>query len=65
MKIFLATARTDDVAWGAAHGMLDGVYTTPGMLSASEESTALTRACGCGLRNAFMKIWLVTFMCST
>ena len=33
MKIFLATARLDDVAWGAAHGMLDGVFTTPGLLA--------------------------------
>jgi len=32
MKIFLATASTDDVAWGAAHGMLDGVVTSPGLL---------------------------------
>ncbi|MEO6528850.1 MAG: transaldolase family protein [Gemmatimonadaceae bacterium] len=33
MKIFLATASTDDVAWGAAHGMLDGVLTSPGDLA--------------------------------
>lgn len=33
MKIFLATARTDDVAWGAAHGMLDGVLTSPALLA--------------------------------
>ncbi|HEV7991333.1 MAG TPA: transaldolase family protein [Gemmatimonadaceae bacterium] len=33
MKIFLATASTDDVAWGAAHGMLDGVVTSPGLLA--------------------------------
>lgn len=32
MKIFLATASTADVAWGAAHGMLDGVVTTPTLL---------------------------------
>jgi transaldolase len=32
MKIYLATARIDDVSWGAAHGMVDGVVTTPGML---------------------------------
>jgi transaldolase len=32
MKIYLATASTDDVAWGAAHGMLDGVLTSPGLL---------------------------------
>ena len=33
MKILLATARTAEVAWGAAHGMLDGVLTTPGLLA--------------------------------
>ncbi|MEP6730538.1 MAG: transaldolase family protein [bacterium] len=33
MKLFLATANSDDVAWGAAHGMLDGVITTPALLS--------------------------------
>src|SRR3954452_9692373 len=33
MKIYLATASTDDVAWGAAHGMLDGVLTSPGLLA--------------------------------
>lgn len=32
MKIFLATADADDVAWGAAHGMLDGVVTSPALL---------------------------------
>lgn len=35
MKIFLATAETDDVAWGAAHGLLDGVVTSPGLLAES------------------------------
>lgn len=34
MKIFLATARAGEVSWGAAHGMLDGVLTTPGLLAA-------------------------------
>ena len=34
MKIFLATASSDDVAWGAAHGMLDGVLTSPALLAA-------------------------------
>jgi transaldolase len=33
MKILLATASLSDVAWGAAHGMLDGVLTTPGLLA--------------------------------
>ena len=38
MKIYLATASTDDVAWGAAHGMLDGVLTTPGLLADDAEA---------------------------
>lgn len=33
MKIFFATAQSDDVAWGAAHGMLDGVVTSPALLA--------------------------------
>ena len=33
MKIYLATASTNDIAWGAAHGMLDGVITSPGLLA--------------------------------
>jgi transaldolase len=40
MKIFLATARADDVSWGASHGMLDGVLTTPGLLAAEAEHDA-------------------------
>ena len=40
MKIFLATANRDDVAWGAAHGMLDGVLTSPGLLADEGESDA-------------------------
>jgi transaldolase len=36
MKIFLATARLQDVAWGAAHGMVDGIVTTPGLLVAEQ-----------------------------
>jgi transaldolase len=42
MKILLATARLDDVSWGAAHGMLDGVLTTPGLLA--EEAVGDARA---------------------
>lgn len=40
MKILLATARVDDVAWGASHGMLDGVLTTPGSLAAESRGDA-------------------------
>jgi transaldolase len=42
MKLFFATANGNDVAWGAAHGMLDGVLTSPGMLA--EESDGDARA---------------------
>jgi transaldolase len=40
MKIFFATADRDDVAWGASHGMLDGVLTTPGLLAEQGGSDA-------------------------
>ena len=40
MKLFLATANADDVAWGAAHGMLDGVLTTPALLADETENDA-------------------------
>jgi transaldolase len=40
MRIYLATASTDDVAWGAAHGMLDGVLTSPGLLVEDGNSDA-------------------------
>jgi len=42
MKIYLATASTDDVAWGAAHGMLDGVLTTPGLIADDADSDMRT-----------------------
>jgi transaldolase len=42
MKIFLATARIEDVAWGAAHGMLDGVVTSPALLVAEQVEDART-----------------------
>ena len=34
MKVFLATAKLEDVRWGAEHGLIDGVLTTPALLSA-------------------------------
>jgi transaldolase len=42
MRILLATARIADVAWGVAHGMLDGVVTMPGLLvpEAGEDARA-------------------------
>ncbi len=40
MKIYFATASADDVSWGASHGMLDGVVTTPGLLAAEPTDDA-------------------------
>jgi transaldolase len=40
MKLFFATANADDVAWGAAHGMLDGVLTSPRLLADETENDA-------------------------
>jgi transaldolase len=40
MKVFFATANADDVAWGAAHGMLDGVLTSPRLLADETEKDA-------------------------
>jgi transaldolase len=40
MKILLASANVDDVAWGAAHGMLDGVITSPGLLANEDADDA-------------------------
>ena len=33
MKLLLTTAHADDIAWSAAHGMLDGVITSPRLLA--------------------------------
>ena len=35
MKILLASARLDDIRWAAENGLLDGVVTTPALLSAA------------------------------
>jgi transaldolase len=35
MRIFLATARLDDIRWAAEHGLADGVLTTPALLDAA------------------------------
>jgi transaldolase len=34
MRIFLATAKLDDIRWAAEVGLADGIVTTPGLLSA-------------------------------
>ena len=33
MRIFIATAKLDDIRWAHAHGLIDGVLTTPSLLS--------------------------------
>ncbi|HET7457925.1 MAG TPA: transaldolase family protein [Gemmatimonadaceae bacterium] len=33
MRIFLATARLDDIRWATEHGLVDGVATSPAMLA--------------------------------
>lgn len=37
MRIFLATARLDDIRWAAEHGLADGVLTTPALLDAEAD----------------------------
>ena len=34
MKIFIATAKLDDIRWAHSHGLVDGVLTTPPLLTA-------------------------------
>ena len=34
MRIFIATAKLDDIRWAHAHGLIDGVLTTPSLLTA-------------------------------
>lgn len=34
MKIFIATAKLDDIRWAHSHGLIDGVLTTPTLLTA-------------------------------
>lgn len=49
MKIYLATAGREDVEWGVAHGLLDGVVTTPALLAESAASGGPTLADLCRL----------------
>ena len=34
MKILLATAALDDIRWAVDHGLVDGIFTTPGLIDA-------------------------------
>jgi len=34
MRLFIATAKLDDIRWAHAHGLIDGVLTTPSLVTA-------------------------------
>lgn len=34
MRVFIATAKLDDIRWAHSHGLVDGVLTTPSLLTA-------------------------------
>jgi transaldolase len=34
MRLFIATAKLDDIRWATGHGLVDGVLTTPALLTA-------------------------------
>ena len=34
MRLFIATAKLDDIRWAHSHGLVDGVLTTPSLLTA-------------------------------
>src|SRR5215207_10949029 len=34
MRLFIATAKLDDIQWAHAHGLIDGVLTTPSLVTA-------------------------------
>ena len=34
MKVLLATAALDDIRWAVDHGLVDGIFTTPGLIDA-------------------------------
>lgn len=40
MKILLASAKLDDIRWASGNGLLDGVLTTPALLSAAGDGDA-------------------------
>ena len=49
MKIFLASAALDDIRWAVSHGLVDGVVTTPGLLSAAGVPPALVQTANSSL----------------
>jgi transaldolase len=42
MRIFIATAKLDDIRWAHAHGLIDGVLTTPSLLTAEVHPAGAT-----------------------
>jgi transaldolase len=42
MRIFIATAKLDDIRWAQSHGLIDGVLTTPSLLTAQVHPAGAT-----------------------
>jgi transaldolase len=42
MRIFIATAKLDDIRWAVGHGLVDGVLTTPSLLTAEVHPAGAT-----------------------
>jgi transaldolase len=42
MRIFIATAKLDDIRWAHSHGLIDGVLTTPSLLTAEVHPAGAT-----------------------
>ena len=42
MRIFIATAKLDDIRWAHAHGLIDGVLTTPSLVSSQVHPAGAT-----------------------
>jgi len=42
MRIFIATAKLDDIRWAHSHGLVDGVLTTPTLLTAEVHPAGAT-----------------------
>lgn len=42
MRIFIATAKLDDIRWAHSHGLVDGVLTTPSLLTAEVHPAGAT-----------------------
>ncbi len=58
MKIFLATAKLDDIRWAIGHGLVDGVVTTPSLVALADpdvdERELIAEIC----RTTAMPVWV-------